>query len=117
MGKYDFEDTMERWVKEHPREHGLALVVNELRREYLCTNEEGYNVEPCPCEDYEGCLAKPFIQAIRLLEAAGRVGGELKDGLQWLYVVRDGMTFTGLDIENFESFCMALNTMLSALPD
>ena len=64
----DKEGRLEAFINSHPREHGLALVIHELRREYLCTDEEGYNVEPCPCEDYEGCLAKPFIQAIRVLE-------------------------------------------------
>jgi hypothetical protein len=113
MGKYDFEDTMERWVKEHPREHGLALVVNELRREYLCTNEEGYNIEPCPCEDYEGCLAKPFIQAILLLEAAGKVDKkkaiEALDGI-FVFAAIHGITTPDPDV-------IAAMDMIKALPD
>ena len=49
-------------------------VIEELRQEYLCTDKDGKSI--ClleKCEDYKSCVGKPFIQAIRVLEAAGKV--------------------------------------------
>ena len=55
-------------------------VIEELRQEYLCTDKDGKSI--ClleKCEDYKSCIGKPFIQAIRILEAAGKV--EKKEAL------------------------------------
>jgi hypothetical protein len=52
-------------------------VIEELRQEYLCTDKDGKSI--ClleKCEDYKSCVGKPFIQAIRILEVAGKVDRE-----------------------------------------
>lgn len=55
-----------------PMDDPLKSVIDELRKEYLCSDEDGKNYS-CPCEDCETCLAKPFIIAIRVLTAAGKI--------------------------------------------
>ena len=120
------------WVKSLPRKgRGLSLVIKELRREYLCTDEDGRLVEPCPCEDYEGCLAKPFIQAIRvledwpkwepLIEAAGKVdkGRAIRTlaTLLLVYTESEGRIIPALEKALKDGAVREIRALLEALPE
>ena len=84
-------------------------VIEELRQEYLCTDKDGKSI--ClleKCEDYKSCVGKPFIQAIRILEVAGKVDKE--GGLKFIHAC-------GYPIFPYPKNARQIRALLKSLPE
>jgi len=84
------------------------MVIEEIREQYLCTDPLGKSICPLEkCGDYQSCLGKPFIQAIRVLAFAPTIRQALVDFIEW-----GAMTSSDLNLHRGR-----FRALLETLPD